>query len=91
MKLSDFKTLVVVGILLIFQSIISQDTKQEKESSIKIEQFPGEIPARFHNLDIDLKREKFYKQEDGKEISYEMKFRHNRFDYSVEVDTLGKL
>jgi hypothetical protein len=91
MKLSDLKALVVIGLLLIFQSMISQDTKQEKESSIKIEQFPGKIPARFHNLDIDLKREKFYKQQDGKDISYEMKFRHNRYDYSVEVDTLGKL
>ena len=91
MKLSDLKALVVIGVLLIFQSMISQDTKQEKESSIKIEQFPGKIPTRFYDLDIDLKREKFYKQQDGKEISYEMKFRHKRYDYSVEVDTLGKL
>ena len=91
MRLSNPKTLLVITVLLIFQPIISQDTKQEKESSIKIEKFPGDIPAGFHELDIEIKREKFYKQKDGEEISYEMKFRHDRFDYSVEVDTLGEL
>ena len=77
--------------LLLFQSIISQDTKQEKESPIKIEEFPGNFPEKIDNLQFDLEREKFYKQRDGNETSYEMKFRHDRFDYSVEVDTLGKL
>jgi len=91
MKSVDLKVIIFVFLCLIFQPVLSQEEKQEKESSIKINQFPGKIPARFQNLDIDLKREKFYKQRDGDEISYEMKFRHQRYDYSVEVDTLGHL
>ena len=91
MRSLGLNTLLVMSTLLLFQSITSQDTKQEKESSIKIEQFPGSVPEKIDNLQLDLKREKFYKQKDGEETSCEMKFRHNSFDYSVEVDTLGQL
>ena len=82
---------VFTALLSSVPSSYAQDTKQEKEVSIKLEDFPGEIPGSVHQIESDPKREKFYKQQDGDELSFEMKFRYKRYDHSIEVDTTGRL
>ncbi|MDR9449529.1 MAG: hypothetical protein RI535_09915, partial [Psychroflexus sp.] len=74
-----------------FENGYSQNTKQEVEKPIKSDEFPGDIPLILKGFDIDLKQEKYYKQKDGKKLSYELKFKHQRYKYSIAVDTLGHL
>jgi hypothetical protein len=74
-----------------FENGYSQNTKQEVEKQIKSNEFPGDIPLILKGFDIDLKQEKYYKQKDGKKLSYELKFKHQRYKYSIAVDTLGHL
>jgi hypothetical protein len=74
-----------------FENGYSQNTKQEVEKQIKSNEFPGDIPLILKGFDVDLKQEKYYKQKDGKKLSYELKFKYQRYKYSIAVNTLGHL
>lgn len=83
--------ILFLGVLFGFQNACSQNTKQEVEKQIKLDEFPGDIPLILKGFDFDLKKENYYKQKDGEKLSYELKFKHRSYKYSIAVDTLGHL
>ncbi|MCB4799801.1 hypothetical protein [Neotamlana laminarinivorans] len=78
-------------ILLFWSCLLQAQTKNEKEERIPDFQFPKPAYNYFNNTKKPLKRLKFFKEIDGKNKSYEAKFKYNKLHYSVEFDTLGKL
>lgn len=65
--------------------------KNEREERIERSNFPKIAQHYFDKFIGESKYLKFYKETDGKKISYEAKLKINGRHYSVEFDTEGKL
>jgi len=78
-------------ILLWFTISISAQTKNEKESRIKLDDFPSQAQTVIKSVIDDVKRIRHYKEIDGKHESYESKFKYKKFWFSVEFDNSGNL
>jgi len=90
LDIMKFKLQIVV--FLLFCSFYSfSQTKNEKESRIKFNEFPKVAQNYFKNTSTKLKRVKFYKESDGDKISFEAKFKYKKQHYSVEFYSNGVL
>jgi hypothetical protein len=65
--------------------------KQEREFRVDKEELPTEIIPLLSNYLNDVKRLRFYKEQDGEKSSYEVKFKKDRLLYSIEFDEKGVL
>ncbi len=70
---------------------LTAQVKKEQEFRIEGDEFPEIALKSLQPYFTDAKRIRFYKEFDGKKISYESKFKKDRLKYSVEFDSLGKL
>ncbi len=64
-------------------------TKNEKESRIRVEQFPEEAASIVNTVIESVKRIRYYKEIDNDNESYESKFKFKKHWYSVEFDKDG--
>lgn len=65
--------------------------KYERESRIKVEEFPKKSYEMIQDYLEDAKRVRFYQETDSTKKSYEAKFKKGRLHYSVEFDQNGTL
>ncbi len=66
-------------------------TKREREYRIDREAFPEKALNDLGNYLDDVKRLRFFKEEDGDRESFEAKFKKGRLKYSVEFNQNGML
>lgn len=88
MKTATIK--IAIGFLLLFPILSKAQQKQEREFRIKAEAIPQSAKDFIDSLGIDSNI-KWYKEISIKEVTLEAKFKHNKKNFSVEFDTLGKL
>lgn len=69
---------------------LAGQTKFEKEERVKAEEFPKEAIGLLKTVLLP-KKIKYYKEQSDKGISYEAKFKHNGFFFSVEFSSDGNL
>lgn len=72
-------------------SITAGQKKQEQEFRIDKNELPKTILPLLTNHLQDVKRLRFYKEQDGNSTSFEVKFKKGRLHYSVEFDSIGTL
>lgn len=72
------------------QCLVSQ-TKDEKETRVRLEDFPESAQRHFDSLPDKVKRIRFYKETDGDKESFESKFKYKNHWHSVEFDSSGQL
>ncbi|NNL09088.1 MAG: hypothetical protein HKP38_07690 [Croceitalea sp.] len=65
--------------------------KDEREQRISNSAFPQNALGELRPFLKDVRRLRFYKEQDGKKVSYECKFKKDRLQYSIEYDSLGQL
>ncbi|MBT8237118.1 MAG: hypothetical protein KJN65_00605, partial [Croceitalea sp.] len=65
--------------------------KDEREQRISNSAFPQNALDELRPFLKDVRRLRFYKEQDGKKVSYECKFKKDRLQYSIEYDSLGQL
>ncbi|NRB60608.1 MAG: hypothetical protein HRU50_11805 [Winogradskyella sp.] len=77
-------------LLFIIQLSFSQ-TKNKKEERIPKDQFPDQALELINELPTNCKRIRFYKETDGDKKSYEVKFKYQKKNYSIEFSEDGIL
>ncbi|NQZ75880.1 MAG: hypothetical protein HRT61_07165 [Ekhidna sp.] len=83
---------ILIGVLIILRlTSFSQAGKDERESRIKKQDLPTAIISLLDPYLSKSKHIRFYKEEDGKSITFEVKLTWNKKRYSIEFDTLGVL
>ncbi|MDG5490405.1 hypothetical protein [Psychroserpens sp. SPM9] len=85
-----FKLVFVLCIWISCFSLEAQ-TKNEKESRIPLTEFPNESQILLKTIIKKVKRSRFYKETDGSKLSFESKFKYNKYWFSVEFNNLGTL
>ncbi len=83
--------LIICLIFLFFSGILLSQEKRERETRIKESAFPKTALETISSYLKDAKRIRFYREFDGKKISYETKFKKDRLFFSVEFDSIGVL
>ena len=83
----------LLSLLSIILFIVNGFTQKKQEQEFRIDK--GELPENIlpvlsYYLD-DVKRLRFYKEQDGEKSSYEVKFKKDRLLYSIEFDEKGVL
>lgn len=84
------RLLVVLLCVFLSQSFIAQETKNEKETSLKKSEVPISIQSYIDSLPTSSKV-KWFKQTDGESETYEVKFKQQNSIYSLEFDQEGNL
>lgn len=88
-----FSIFLVFWIPVCLSSRVSaQDVKREREEYIAKNKLPAEV-LRFIELlpKKDIRKMKYYRETDGEEVGYEIKFFLNKKKYSIEFDGSGSL
>ncbi|MBD3615560.1 MAG: hypothetical protein HUJ22_03230 [Gracilimonas sp.] len=71
--------------------ILAQEQKREVETSIKKAEIPAAALNILNEFWNDEKKADFYREFDGKSVSYEVKFIHNHHLLSMEFSKEGLL
>ena len=72
-------------------SLQAQTKKMEREKRIKKADLPATTLGVLEGFIVTAKKVKYYKETDGKKVSYEVKFLLNKNHYSVEFNEGGHL
>ena len=86
----NLKSITFICLLFVCYSLFGQ-TKQEQEFRIKQSSLPEVMVSFIEKLPKNTKKVRFYKEIDGDQQSFEIKFRLNRTFYSAEFTTKGNL
>ncbi|MFD0861022.1 hypothetical protein ACFQ1M_02280 [Sungkyunkwania multivorans] len=81
----------ILFLLLFIASLGFAQQKEEREFRIDKEQFPKNALQSLEPQLMDARRVRYYKEIDGDNISYEIKFKKRRAFYSVEFNEQGVL
>jgi len=81
---------LIIAMFCLVQFGIAQN-KYERESRIKVEEFPDKSYTVIQDYLEDAKRVRFYQETDSVKKSFEAKFKKGRLHYSVEFDQNGIL
>lgn len=90
MKFRAIKSFSVI-FLFVFAIGMFAQTKDEREISVKLNNFPINAQSIVKDLQKSTKRLRLYKEFDGNKTSYEAKFKYKNNRYSVEFDVDGSL
>lgn len=92
LDIMKYKMRYIISFALIFALNIGFcQTKQERETQIEKHELPEKIIAFANLLPEKTKRLRFYKETDGKQESFEVKFKYQKSAYSCEFNTNGLL
>ncbi len=85
------RSILMVTCFILFNHSAFGQTKNEKETRIKLSSFPELAQEVIKNLPEKCRRLKYFLETDGSKRSFELKFKFNKKRYSLEFSEEGKI
>ncbi len=82
---------IISVFLFVFSISCFSQTKNEKESRIRLDAFPEASKLVITPILSKVKRIRYYRETDGNRSSFESKFKYHKYWYSIEFDNNGIL